>query len=280
MFTPFCYVAFLTLLTALILSDYFNFNSFSDLKFHSDLPLFNQFVSALSILNHQTSIDMPRQILTLPAKANETATLIFLHGLGDSGFGFQPFAAQIQTIFPYIRCVLPHAPVQPVTLNGHMLMPSWHDVTTLEKIDSENYKGLEESRQRVHQILEDEIKGGVKSDRIMLGGFSQGAGLSVYAGYQFKQKLAGIVCLSGCLPHFSNFTSMIHESNKATPILIAHGLKDQVVNPLAGQKVRDVLSETKTIDITYKTYPQMQHSTSPEEMADLISFIGKNLPRI
>ena len=82
MFTPFCYVAFLTLLTALILSDYFNFNSFSDLKFHSDLPLFNQFVSALSILNHQTSIDMPRQILTLPAKANETATLIFLHGLG------------------------------------------------------------------------------------------------------------------------------------------------------------------------------------------------------
>ena len=137
--------------------------------------------------------------LTLPAPkpiANK-ATVIFLHGLGDSGAGWADAAEMWQQSLPHIKFILPHAPVMPITLNGGMPMPGWHDIQSLDSIDAENFKGLEGTIGSISGIIDDEIKAGTEAERIVLGGFSQGAATAVMTGFQFHKKLAGVVGMSG-----------------------------------------------------------------------------------
>jgi hypothetical protein len=47
---------------------------------------------------------------------DHTATVIWLHGLGDSGFGWAPVSDSLA--MPWVKFLFPTAPVEPVTLNG------------------------------------------------------------------------------------------------------------------------------------------------------------------
>lgn len=220
---------------------------------------------------------MSQPIVLKAAAASKPATCIILHGLGDSGHGWQPVAKMLQKNLKHIKFVLPHAPVQPVTLNGGYKMPSWHDIKSLHSIDAEDFKGLEESRKYVESLIAEEVKAGTPSNRIVVGGFSQGAGLSVYTGFQSKHPLAGVVCLSGYIPHKGDFAKLISEENKQTACLICHGDADEVVIPKAGDRVNSVLKGAG-IPVTYKTYRGMGHSSCPEEIADINEFLKKVLP--
>lgn len=63
------------------------------------------------------------------AKAVHTATLIALHGLGDTGEGWAFLGPELK--LPHVKWVYPTAPVRPITLNGGMSMPGWFDLDTL-----------------------------------------------------------------------------------------------------------------------------------------------------
>ena len=76
--------------------------------------------------------------------------------------------------YPYIKCILPNAPIAPVTLNGGMRMPSWYDIAGMEKRSNEPATGIEESYETVKQLLKKERDAGVNADRLLLMGFSQG----------------------------------------------------------------------------------------------------------
>lgn len=58
-----------------------------------------------------------------PSKPH-TASVILIHGLGDSAYGWIDVAEQFSQSLPHVRFVLPTATEKPVTLNGGMLMPS------------------------------------------------------------------------------------------------------------------------------------------------------------
>ncbi|KAJ1864820.1 hypothetical protein LPJ57_006129, partial [Coemansia sp. RSA 486] len=58
------------------------------------------------------------------ARKAHTASVIFIHGLGDSGYGWKPVAEMLSPSLPHVKFVLPNAPEQPVTLNGGFRMPS------------------------------------------------------------------------------------------------------------------------------------------------------------
>lgn len=216
--------------------------------------------------------------MSVVLRANgRSGTVIVLHGLGDSGHGWAPVAREWQMSLPHLKFVLPHAPSQPVTLNGGAKMPSWHDIKSLEKIDAEDFNGLEESRKIVSSFIDEEIKAGVPSDRIVVAGFSQGAAMSVVTGYQYSQKLAGVVCMSGYLPFNGDFGKAISDANKTTPALVCHGDSDEVVNPKAGDLLFKRLTEAG-VPADKKTYKGMGHSSCPEEMNHVAAFLGKLLP--
>ncbi len=64
-----------------------------------------------------------RPVIIRSMAAEPTATVFFMHGLGDTGHGWSPIAEQIAA--PHIKYVLPHAHSRPVTINGGMEMPAW-----------------------------------------------------------------------------------------------------------------------------------------------------------
>lgn len=75
-----------------------------------------------------------------------------------------------------------------------------YDIKSLARVSGDNADGIDASRDRVMGIIEKEVAGGIPLSRIVLGGFSQGAALSLFSGYQSKTVLGGVIAMSGYLP--------------------------------------------------------------------------------
>ena len=71
-----------------------------------------------------TNWQYPRP-LSFPSKTKHTATVILLHGLGDTASGWADFAPMLQMQMPHVKFVFPTAPTRPITLNGGMKMTGW-----------------------------------------------------------------------------------------------------------------------------------------------------------
>merc|ERR1711920_752440 len=112
------------------------------------------------------------------------------------GNGFAPVCHSLAIQMPHMRFVCPTAPTQPVTLNGGMPMPSWYDIVGLDDRAPEDCVGIEDSRQSVLRMLEQEAKD-IGYDRCVLAGFSQGGAMSLYVGLQLSNRLGGIIAMSG-----------------------------------------------------------------------------------
>ena len=63
------------------------------------------------------------------AKAAHRATVIWLHGLGDSGNGFAPIVPALQIPDALgVKFIFPHAPVRAGTVNNGIGMRAGYDV--------------------------------------------------------------------------------------------------------------------------------------------------------
>lgn len=215
----------------------------------------------------------------VPAARKATAAVIFLHGLGDTGHGWAEAMAGIRT--SYVKYICPHAPVMPVTLNMKMLMPSWFDIIGLGPDAEEDETGIKKAAESINTLIDEEIKNGIPSHRIILGGFSQGGALSLYTALKTHQKLAGVVALSCWLPLRNSLSKSVIGTNKEIPVLQCHGDADPLVPSIFGcvtvEKLKSMLNPTS---ITFKIYPGMAHSACPEEMMDIKQFIEKQLPPV
>ena len=87
------------------------------------------------------------------------------------------------------KVVCPTAPTRPVRLNMGMSMPAWFDLPPMgpEMLTSIDWEGVASSTRQVHAILEREIAAGVPSDKIIVGGFSQGGCLALRAALSFPK---------------------------------------------------------------------------------------------
>lgn len=129
--------------------------------------------------------------IEIAARGQHTASVIFLHGLGDSGASWAPvcrdFLAQ-----PHIKVgalseekgsqfVCPSAPIRAVTMNGGAKMPSWFDRKGLAWESPTDEKGLAESTALVHSLVGAEVKALGSSNRVLVAGFSQGGALALHS---------------------------------------------------------------------------------------------------
>ena len=144
---------------------------------------------------------------------------------------------------------------------------------------NEDKAGILRTQQHVHGLIQKEIDAGIPADRIVLGGFSQGGAVGIFAGLTAKVKLAGVVALSAYLLLSNQFTTYLPTPNvnKETPIFMGHGDSDMVVNTVIGKKTYDVLKELG-YNIGWNMYPNLEHSASPEEIKDVEDFLLKVLP--
>ncbi|BGP11001.1 hypothetical protein JCM10049v2_006895 [Rhodotorula toruloides] len=223
----------------------------------------------------------------LPSLHKHSATIIFLHGLGDSSAGWVPLAAALRQKkqFGHVKFVLPTAPVQPVTANGGYRMTSWFDIQDLGPagLRAEDDTGMLSSVRSISSLISSEIDSGIPANQIVVGGFSQGAVIGYLTALTSERKLAGVVALSGFLGMADkvksvSFASMLSDHATSLPIFHGHGDADPVVQYKWGQQTIAKLEELGFKSVEFKTYPRMGHSFCDEEQRDLERFLEKVLP--
>ncbi|CAE8654454.1 unnamed protein product, partial [Polarella glacialis] len=118
--------------------------------------------------------------------ATPTASVIFLHGLGDSGGGWTSLRRDAP--LEWARWSFPDAPEQAVSCNGGHRMPSWFDIEELPLSERETVgspRGIDAAVSAVHAMLRQSESLGFPAHRTILGGFSQGAALALLAGLSY-----------------------------------------------------------------------------------------------
>eukprot|EP00802_Teleaulax_amphioxeia_P020676 Tamp_20970.p1 GENE.Tamp_20970~~Tamp_20970.p1 ORF type:complete len:306 (+),score=80.90 Tamp_20970:125-919(+) len=212
--------------------------------------------------------------VVVPAKGAHAATVIWLHGLGDSGSGWAPIAHELD--MPHVKWVFPSAGDRPVTLNGGMRMPAWADILGLSLESPEDEEGTMATRNLIHSLIADEMKAGVAANRIVVGGFSQGAAMACVAALTHEQSLAGCFLLSGYLTLRNKISSLLTDGGRATPFFQAHGTQDMVVPFMFGQ-ISSQLITSFGVKVDFKNY-DMGHAQCAQEMADLKKFLSTVIP--
>jgi phospholipase/carboxylesterase len=170
-----------------------------------------------------------------------------------------------------VRFVFPHATIQPVTINGGMAMRSWYDILTPNIVKREDETGIRLSEQAIQALIARENTRGVPTSRIVLAGFSQGCAMTLHTGIRLKEKLAGLMGLSGYLPLIDMAAQERHSANATTPIFLAHGTHDPVVTLERAEASRAKLVELG-YSLQWHTYP-MPHSVCAQEIDDISSFL-------
>ncbi|KAI1815410.1 acyl-protein thioesterase-1-like protein [Poronia punctata] len=242
----------------------------------------------VSAASDPVDMAMPRAVpLRFAASAKHTATVIFLHGLGDTGFGW---ASAVEgwirrDKLNEVKFVLPHAPRMPITAAEGMQLPGWFDIAALTgKVEdirnNQDERGLMETRDYISSLVQAEIDAGIPANRIVLGGFSQGGAMALLSGLTSKVKLGGVIALSAWLPLDSKFAALAQESNvnQDTPVFMAHGSVDTVVPTPFGKMSYEALKKLN-YPVTMKLYNGMGHSACQEELDDVETFLLTRLPQ-
>ena len=200
-----------------------------------------------------------------------THSVIWLHGLGADGHDFEPIVDEL-TLSHKIRFIFPHAPSIPVSINNGMVMPAWYDIR-LQQIDKEqDAEGIKKSQRSILDLIEREIERGIKSENIILAGFSQGGAIALHTALRYEKPLAGIMALSAYLPLTDTVEKEINEINKNTPIFIAHGILDPIVPYQLAIDTQATLNQLG-FSTELKKY-KMEHSVCPEEIDDISNWIN------
>jgi len=208
----------------------------------------------------------------LPAQA----TVIWLHGLGDSGAGFADIIPVLELPAAHrIRFIFPHAPQQPVTINNGFVMRSWYDIKTMDLDGRADIATLQQSEQLIHGLIEQQIAGGIAASNIVLAGFSQGGVLSLYSALRSPHKLAGIVGLSCYLASADLPSVGAAGINADTAIFSSHGEQDNTVPFVAGKEAATQLQQAG-FDVSWSQYP-MEHWVCQQQIQKLGKWLVKVL---
>ncbi|AGP76559.1 carboxylesterase [Alteromonas mediterranea] len=204
------------------------------------------------------------------------ACVIWLHGLGDSGHGFAPIVPELKLPDSMaVKFLFPHAPERPITINGGMRMRAWYDIKSLDFESRADLEGVKESAEQVEQLIKAQIESGIKAERIVLAGFSQGGVIALHLAPRFSQKLAGVMALSTYMCEPALLSSEALDVNRETPIMMAHGEQDEVVPVFMGNAAFKTLNECG-FKATWQTYT-MQHNVCMQELNDISAWLQKLL---
>ncbi|HYF98290.1 MAG TPA: alpha/beta hydrolase-fold protein [Coxiellaceae bacterium] len=213
---------------------------------------------------------MALDYLTLEPAIPATAAIIWMHGLGASGYDFYtanlPQQLGLEEAIP-VRFIFPHAPMRPVSINNGYVMRAWYDIHGLSRLDREDEQGLRETQVAIDELIQAQIQQGIPSERIFLAGFSQGGATALYCGLRYPKTLGGILALSSYLPAAASLAEQKNSANQNIAIFMAHGEHDPVVVPAWGIESRDFLLSLG-YHVDWHLYP-MEHELCLEELQDM-----------
>jgi len=212
-------------------------------------------------------------IIEIQPESEHKYSVIWLHGLGADGHDFERLVPELQlTAKANIHFIFPNAPIQPVTINNGVSMRSWYDILEMSLEHKADIDGIYQSTGLLEPLIQQEIDKGIPSTSILLAGFSQGGVIALHAGLKYPHKLAGIIALSTYLPTIEQIKTEGSAANKATPILMAHGIIDSIVAVESGKAAFDTL-KSMGYNIEWHDY-LMEHGLCAEEIEHISMFMN------
>ncbi len=208
--------------------------------------------------------------IEIETAANPQASVIWLHGLGADGNDFAAIVPELDLPPVAIRFIFPHAPMQPVTINGGMVMRAWYDITN-STLRREDEQGVRASQTAIENLIAREKTRGSPASRIILAGFSQGGAIALHTGLRHPERLAGIMALSTYVPMADLLPAESTMINRDIPIFMAHGSADPVIPIERAQRSKAVL-EQLGYGVEWHDYP-MPHSVCAEEITDISTWL-------
>ncbi len=216
------------------------------------------------------------ETIIIEPKTPAQYSVIWLHGLGADGHDFVDIVPALNLPQQLaVRFIFPHAPVQPVTLNAGMQMRAWFDIYGLTSADKQDEEGIKTTDRSIKALIDQERESGIAANKIVLAGFSQGGAIALYSGLLYPERLAGILALSTFLPTQYFWTGTNINVQHETPIFMAHGDYDPIVNISLGAASKERLIELGC-NLEWSSYP-MPHSVCPQEVDDIGRWLRKVL---
>ena len=195
-------------------------------------------------------------------------SVIWLHGFGADGHDFEAIIRELKIPTGLnIRFIFPHAPFRNPIPDSDEKIRAWYSISS----DSERTdKEIRESSHEVKLLIEAEEKKGIKTENIILAGFSQGGVIALHTGLRHRKRIGGILALSTYLNDFDKTQAEMSDENLAIPIMQAHGRYDQVIPIVRGAASRENLIRLG-LDVRWFDY-QMAHEVCREEINDITAF--------
>ena len=204
--------------------------------------------------------DLSLRYLVTPESDAELPMVLMLHGRGADMHDLADLAPLLAAEGTW-RFVFANAPRPFEAAPGMTFGWTWFDGWPPEPAS------VAKSREVLLQFI-GEITSRFKTSKLVVAGFSQGAMMSLDAG--LRTDCAGIIAMSGGLyePDLPDLSA-----KKGLPVLIAHGVYDDVVPVAYARRARHVLEEAG-LDVEYHEYP-MQHAVAQEEVAAVQDFLRR-----
>jgi phospholipase/carboxylesterase len=203
-----------------------------------------------------------RYVLNVPSGKPDDAEMplvILMHGRGADADDLADVAPMIDDGY---RFVFPNAakPFEPMP--GYSFGWSWFDGWPPEG-DS-----IVDSRTKLLALIDELVERyPTPAGKIIVAGFSQGGMMAIDVGFRTRQKVEGIVVMSGA----------IYEKDapplRKLPVLIVHGTEDDMIPLFAAQRTRFVL-EQNGITPEYHEFP-MGHNVTPASMEVVRAFLRR-----
>jgi phospholipase/carboxylesterase len=203
------------------------------------------------------------EALERPPTGEPLGALVLLHGRG----------ADEHDLFPLLDALDPERRLLGLTPRGPLSLPPggahWYRLAGIPTPDPETFHT---SFAQIAAFLDDLP---VPLDRVVLGGFSQGAVMSWAIGLGAgRPRPTAILALSGFVPRVDGFLLDL-DGLDGYPVAIAHGSLDPVIPVEFGREAVALLREAGA-EVLWRETP-VPHTIDPRLLPELQGFVGSAL---
>ncbi|PZS11172.1 MAG: phospholipase [Solirubrobacterales bacterium] len=194
-----------------------------------------------------------------PARGAPEGALVLLHGRGADEYDLLPLLDELDPD-RRLHAITPRGPLSQPPGGAH-----WYALGGIPTPDPETFGASTATLAAWLNRLPERT--GVRWERTVLGGFSQGAVMSYALGLGAgRPSPAGILALSGFIPSVPGFELAL-EDRTALPVAIGHGSVDPVIPVQLGQQASRLLAEAG-LQVTYRESP-IGHGVDLRLLAEL-----------
>ncbi len=205
----------------------------------------------------------PLQFLARPAAGEPEGALVLLHGRG----------ADERDLFPLLDALDPERRLLGITPRAPLSLPPggahWYRLGGIPTPDPETFFPTFEKAAAFLDALP------VPIERVVLGGFSQGAVMSWSLGLGAgRPRPAAIIAMSGFMPEVEGFELDLSDL-EGYPIAVAHGALDPVIPVSFGRAAAERVAAAGA-DLLWREAP-VPHTIDPRILPELQAFVASAL---